>query len=203
MSVPLTDSFSDLQWGIDNIVATDRPFLIRSRASRHCNQALVTIRSIDDSLQRLGVDALDIVFVHDLSRQIIRGCPGRVVPSLPNAQYVACGDSSMLKTFLRTTDFIFVDNRGMGVSNPTKCNVAPSTDMPAYFAQIWPSKIISKCYADYSKATTSAPTTATTRSSQPAARRVTSPLQRPIRCQCKRRKSDRVSTQRDVPVVHV
>jgi hypothetical protein len=112
-------------------------------------------------------------FSFTMSRQIIRGCPGRGVPSLPNAQYVAYDDFSMLKPFLRTTDFIFVDNRGMGVSNPTKCNVAPSTDMPAYFAQIRPSKIISKCYANYSKVTTSAPTTPTTRSSQPAARRIT------------------------------
>jgi pimeloyl-ACP methyl ester carboxylesterase len=79
----------------------------------------------------------------------VEGGPG--VPSMPDAPFMADGDFPMIKPFLRTTDVIFVDNRGMGVSNPTKCDIAPSTDMPAYYAQIWPTKILSKCYATYSK----------------------------------------------------
>jgi pimeloyl-ACP methyl ester carboxylesterase len=79
----------------------------------------------------------------------IEGGPG--VPSLPDAPYVADGDFPVLRPFLDTTDVIFVDNRGMGVSNPTKCNIAPYSNMPAYYAQIWPSRIITNCYADYSK----------------------------------------------------
>ncbi|MGC2407275.1 MAG: alpha/beta hydrolase [Candidatus Cybelea sp.] len=79
----------------------------------------------------------------------IEGGPG--IPALPNAPFIADGDDPVLKAFAGTYDIIFVDNRGMGVSNPTRCNIAPYGNMAAYFLQIWPGGILSSCYKRYAK----------------------------------------------------
>jgi len=79
----------------------------------------------------------------------VEGGPG--VPTLPDAPFMADGDDPVLKAFLHSYDIIFVDNRGMGVSNPTKCNIAPYSNMAAYFLQIWPDGILSRCYKRYAK----------------------------------------------------
>ncbi len=79
----------------------------------------------------------------------IEGGPG--VPTLPDAPFMADGDDPVLNAFLHSYDIVFVDNRGMGVSNPTNCNIAPYSDMAAYFLQIWPDDILSSCYKRYAK----------------------------------------------------
>lgn len=79
----------------------------------------------------------------------IEGGPG--VPALPDAPFIADGDDPVLKAFQPSYDIIFVDNRGMGVSNPTKCNISPYDNMAAYFLQIWPDGILSSCYKRYAK----------------------------------------------------
>lgn len=77
----------------------------------------------------------------------IEGGPG--VGAVPDAAPVADLGDPVLATFQDRYDVLFVDNRGMGTSNPTGCNIAPYTDMPAYFQQIWPSKILAGCYRRY------------------------------------------------------
>lgn len=79
----------------------------------------------------------------------IEGGPG--VPALPDAPFIADGDDPVLKAFQHSYDIIFVDDRGMGVSNPTKCNISPYGNMAAYFRQIWPDGILSNCYKRYAK----------------------------------------------------
>lgn len=78
----------------------------------------------------------------------IEGGPG--VPALPDAPNIADGDDPVLAAFRSDYDVIFVDNRGMGSSNPTRCDISPYPDMPAYFLQIWPDEILSACYRRYS-----------------------------------------------------
>jgi len=99
---------------------------------------------------QLGIIVLKAKHPHGDAIADIEGGPG--VPTLPDASFVADGDDLVLKAFLHSYDLIFVDNRGMGVSNPTKCNIAPYGDMGAYFLQIWPDSILSDCYKRYAKA---------------------------------------------------
>jgi pimeloyl-ACP methyl ester carboxylesterase len=42
-------------------------------------------------------------------------------------------------------DFIFVDNRGMGKSNPFKCDFAPPGNPAAYFGQLYPNDLVATC----------------------------------------------------------
>jgi pimeloyl-ACP methyl ester carboxylesterase len=77
----------------------------------------------------------------------IEGGPG--VAAVPDAPFVADGDDPVLAPFRDTYDMLFVDNRGMGTSNPTGCNISPYSDIAAYFLQIWPTQILSGCYKRY------------------------------------------------------
>ncbi|HTU81314.1 MAG TPA: alpha/beta hydrolase [Candidatus Acidoferrales bacterium] len=78
----------------------------------------------------------------------IEGGPG--VAAVPDAPYIADGDDPVLAAVKANRDIFFVDARGMGTSNPTKCNISPYGNMPAYFLQIWPDAILSACYLRYS-----------------------------------------------------
>jgi pimeloyl-ACP methyl ester carboxylesterase len=78
---------------------------------------------------------------------LIVGGPGE--PTVPDAGPIADGDDPVLAKFTDKYDILLVDNRGMGSSNPTNCNIAPYGDMAAYFLQIWPNKILSACYHRY------------------------------------------------------
>lgn len=98
---------------------------------------------------QLGVIVLKAKHPNGDAIAYIEGGPG--VPALPDAPFMAEGDDPVLKAFQRNYDIIFVDSRGMGVSNPTKCNIAPYGDMSAYFLQIWPDGILSRCYKRYAK----------------------------------------------------
>ncbi len=42
-------------------------------------------------------------------------------------------------------DILFVDSRGMGDSNPFRCDFAPASDPRAYFRQLWPDRLVSAC----------------------------------------------------------
>ncbi len=77
----------------------------------------------------------------------IEGGPG--VAAVPDAPWVADGGDPVLAAFKNEYDIVFVDNRGMGTSNPTRCNISPYSDMAAYFLQIWPDKILKTCYRRY------------------------------------------------------
>ncbi|MBC5824078.1 MAG: alpha/beta hydrolase [Candidatus Eremiobacteraeota bacterium] len=46
-------------------------------------------------------------------------------------------------------DILFVDNRGMGGSNPSRCDFAPAADPVAYFSQLWPDKLVTTCRDKY------------------------------------------------------
>lgn len=46
-------------------------------------------------------------------------------------------------------DILFVDNRGMGNSNPSNCDFAPLSDPRSYFLRLWPEKILLACRQQY------------------------------------------------------
>jgi pimeloyl-ACP methyl ester carboxylesterase len=74
----------------------------------------------------------------------IEGGPGQA--AVPDAPDIADGQDPMTASFRDRYDIVFVDNRGMGASNPTNCNIAPYGDMSSYFSQIWPDEILRSCY---------------------------------------------------------
>lgn len=80
----------------------------------------------------------------------IEGGPG--VAAVPDAPYIGDGVDPVLAPFRDDYNVLFVDNRGMGKSNPTRCNISPYSDMAAYFLQIWPTKILAACYKRYATA---------------------------------------------------
>ena len=81
----------------------------------------------------------------------IEGGPG--IGAVQDAAWVADGNDPVLAAFKDDYDLVFVDNRGMGSSNPTNCNIAPYSDMASYFLQIWPDNILSACYRRYTATT--------------------------------------------------
>jgi len=50
-----------------------------------------------------------------------------------------------LRSLRDTYDVLFVDNRGMGASNPSKCNFTPAADPASYFRQLWPDGSVAAC----------------------------------------------------------
>jgi len=52
-----------------------------------------------------------------------------------------------LSTLRASYDILFLDNRGMGHSNPFPCDFAPRTDPSAYFLQLWPDALVAGCRA--------------------------------------------------------
>jgi pimeloyl-ACP methyl ester carboxylesterase len=73
----------------------------------------------------------------------IDGGPGESAVS--DADYIADGYDKVVAALRDRYDVLFVDNRGMGGSNPSNCDIAPRSDPAAYFSQIWPDKIIAAC----------------------------------------------------------
>jgi len=75
---------------------------------------------------------------------MIAGGPGE--PVTPFAQYVADGQFLTALTQLRDRyNILFVDDRGMGGSHPFTCDFAPPGDATAYFAQLYPTKLVRDC----------------------------------------------------------
>lgn len=46
-----------------------------------------------------------------------------------------------------TYDFVFMDDRGMGTSNPFPCSFAPPNDPASYFRYLYPPKLVAACRA--------------------------------------------------------
>ena len=73
----------------------------------------------------------------------IDGGPGE--SSVDDAPIIADGGDKVVAALRDRYNVLFVDNRGMGQSNPSNCDIAPRNDPAAYFLQIWPDKIIKAC----------------------------------------------------------
>ena len=74
----------------------------------------------------------------------IAGGPGE--SATPFASAVADGVFEKGVSTLRDRyDVLFVDNRGMGRSNPFACIFTPPKDPASYFRQLWPDKLVSAC----------------------------------------------------------
>lgn len=74
----------------------------------------------------------------------IAGGPGESITQY--ADDVADGNFMKSTIPLRDTyDILFVDDRGVGKSNPFKCNFAPANDPAAYFREIYPERIVKDC----------------------------------------------------------
>ncbi len=78
----------------------------------------------------------------------IEGGPGAA--AVPDAPFITDGlFEKEMHALHGTYDMLFVDSRGMGGSNATHCDVAPASNPAAYFAQLWPDKLLSACHAAY------------------------------------------------------
>jgi len=79
----------------------------------------------------------------------IAGGPGE--SSVQFAPDIADGNFEKGLTTLRDSyDIVFVDERGMGDSNPSRCDAVPRGDPAAYFGQIFPAKLYAACRQRYS-----------------------------------------------------
>jgi len=80
----------------------------------------------------------------------ITGGPGE--SAVAEAPTIADGGFAKAVHALRDRyDVVFVDNRGMGASNPSHCDIAPRNDPAAYFAQLFPDAIVRACRQTYGK----------------------------------------------------
>ncbi|MFN2448815.1 MAG: alpha/beta fold hydrolase [Candidatus Baltobacteraceae bacterium] len=78
----------------------------------------------------------------------IEGGPG--ASAVMDAPFVADGlFEKEIRALHGAYDMLFVDSRGMGRSNATHCDVAPSSDPASYFAQLWPDKLLAACHTAY------------------------------------------------------
>ena len=74
----------------------------------------------------------------------LAGGPGQSAAAF--AQPVADQRFAKALSILRSDhDLLFVDNRGMGESNPFSCDFTPTADPSAYFLQLWPDKLVAQC----------------------------------------------------------
>jgi pimeloyl-ACP methyl ester carboxylesterase len=83
---------------------------------------------------------------HETHRAIavIAGGPGE--SATPFAEYILDGYFGKDLVALRDRyDLLFVDDRGMGGSNPFSCDFAPVGDPKAYFLDLWPEQLLSGC----------------------------------------------------------
>jgi pimeloyl-ACP methyl ester carboxylesterase len=79
---------------------------------------------------------------------LVAGGPGESATAF--APYVADGTFLKALSFLRDQfDILFVDNRGMGRSNPSNCDFAPLSDPSSYFRQLFPDELVSACRKRY------------------------------------------------------
>jgi pimeloyl-ACP methyl ester carboxylesterase len=89
---------------------------------------------------------------HPTGRAIawITGGPGE--SAVADAPQIADGAFEKAVHALRERyDVVFVDNRGMGASNPSHCDIAPRSDPAAYFTQLFPDAIVHACRLAYAK----------------------------------------------------
>ncbi len=85
---------------------------------------------------------------HHVHRAIalIAGGPGQ--SAVAAAPFIADGKFAKELSVLRDDyDLLFVDNRGMGGSNPFACDLAPRAHPGDYFRQLWPDALLSACRA--------------------------------------------------------
>lgn len=74
----------------------------------------------------------------------LAGGPGQSATGF--AESVADGQFAKALSALRADyNILFVDNRGMGSSNPFKCDFTPVSDPSVYFLQLWPDTLVSAC----------------------------------------------------------
>lgn len=73
----------------------------------------------------------------------IEGGPGE--SAVDDASWVADGGNKVISALRDEYNVLLVDNRGMGGSNASKCNIAPRNDPGPYFLQIWPDTIVGAC----------------------------------------------------------
>jgi pimeloyl-ACP methyl ester carboxylesterase len=77
---------------------------------------------------------------------VIAGGPGE--SATPFAGYILDGYFGKELMALRDRyDLLFVDDRGMGASNPFSCDFAPAGDPKSYFLKLWPDQLLSGCRA--------------------------------------------------------
>lgn len=78
----------------------------------------------------------------------IEGGPG--ASAVADAPFIADGlFEKEMRALHDGYDMLFVDSRGMGGSNADNCNVTPANNPGAYFAQLWPDKILQACRTAY------------------------------------------------------
>ncbi len=114
-----------LKAGRDNEAKTHFPFTTSPNTPRFDYTADGVRRSIEDSLQRLGLDRLDIVFVHDLSPD------NRLLPDDWRTLF-AVAETGAFPELTRMREEGLIDGWGMGVNCPQpilRCLEAADSDV--------------------------------------------------------------------------
>ena len=117
----------------------------RSKAPAECGTFGVYENRLAQSgrVIQLRIVALKAKRPSDRTIGWIDGGPGE--SSVDDAPIIADGGDKVVAALRDRYNVLFVDNRGMGQSNPSNCDIAPRNDPAAYFLQIWPDKIIKAC----------------------------------------------------------
>ncbi len=94
----------------------------------------------------IGVNLILIKASHQTRGVIafLAGGPGQSAVAF--AQPVADRQFAKALSALRSDyDLLFVDNRGMGRSNPFSCDFTPPSDQRGFFLQLWPDTLVAQC----------------------------------------------------------
>jgi pimeloyl-ACP methyl ester carboxylesterase len=102
-----------------------------ARSGRVIDLAVIVLRAKHESHRAIAV---------------IAGGPGE--SATPFAEYIMDGYFGKELVALRDRyDLLFVDDRGVGNSNPFSCDFAPAGDPKTYFLKLWPEQLLSACRA--------------------------------------------------------
>ncbi len=120
----------------------------RSKAAAECGTYGLYENRTTKSGRIISLGIVVLKAQHPSKRAIaeIAGGPGEIVTTF--APFIADGQfDAGVWTLHDRYDILFVDDRGMGQSNPFNCDFAPAGDPSSYFRQLWPPKLVSACLA--------------------------------------------------------
>lgn len=117
----------------------------RTRVVARCGTlSLPENPSHPDRLIAIHIEILPARYESHRAIAVIPGGPGQAASEI--APMVADGAFEKPLLALRDHyDILFVDLRGMGLSNPFGCDFTDAKDPGSYFRQLWPDRIVKQC----------------------------------------------------------
>ena len=120
----------------------------KAKLPARCGTVTVDEHRGEKNGRRISLAAVVIPASHPTHRAIafIAGGPGEA--TIPLAALIADGEFAPELLALRDRyDLLFVDDRGTGASNPSRCEFAPPAQPAKWFAQQWPDDVLTACRA--------------------------------------------------------